>query len=165
MSKSKVEMPDQIGLLNSGPVEEVVDVIKPKVTDKPKGLVKQEYNGLFFAPELKKFVDPETDKPISDHTFEAASIMGIPANPLNYPTEDTVDWILEVVKGLPDFWYAKKIEAQWAFYSVSAKQWLVEVTKRSGSNLVFAPGLFAAMLIRHGEQSAINSLNAEFSKG
>lgn len=145
-----------------GPEPEPQPKPKPKVKTVNEPLVKQEYNGLFYAPALKKFVDPETDKPISDYTFENATIMGIPANPLNYPTVDTVDWILEVVKGLPDFWYAHKFAAHWAFFSVDAEQWLVEITKRNGRNLVFAPGFFAAMLFKHGEQTALSALNDEF---
>lgn len=132
-------------------------------------LVKHEYNGLWYAPELKKFVDPETDKPISDHTFEAPTIPGLPGthplSPVSYPTEDTVDWIVEAVKGLPDHWYAKKLKAEWAFFSTTYPQWLVEVTKRDGRSLVFAPGLFALLLFKHGEQIALSMLDSEFPKG
>jgi hypothetical protein len=162
---TKNAVPDQIGLFNSGPAEPDVPVVeKPKPAVK-KALVKQEYNGLFFSPELGKFVDPDTDKPISDFTFENAQIMGIPANPFDYPTEDTVDWILEVIKGLPNFWYAKKIVAPWSYFDATHKQWLVEATKRDGRNLVFAPGMFASSLFRHGEQTALSGLDASFPKG
>ncbi len=153
----------------------VVETVKPEpVKSKEKAaaktpLVKIEYNGLFYAPELKKFVDPETDKPISDFTFEQPVSQQLlhlpPGNPAEFPTEDTVDWVLEVVKSLPNFWYAHKYEVKTLFFTNTAKQWAVEVTKRDGRNLAFSPGLFAIALIKHGASIALNALDAEFPKG
>jgi len=152
-----------------------VETVKPEVV-KPKEkaaaktpLVKVEYNGLWYAPELKKFVDPETDVPISDFTFEQPFSQQLlqlpPGNPVQFPSEDTVDWVLEVVKSLPNFWYAHKYEVKTLFFSDTVKQWSVEVTKRDGRNLSFNPGLFAVALIKHGAPTALNALDAEFPKG
>lgn len=141
--------------------------VKPAVKKEP--LQKVEYNGLFYAPALKKFVDPETDVPISDFTFEWPHSQQLlfmpPGNPISFPTEDTTDWIMEVVKGLPNFWYARKIEQRALFLTDSAKQWTIEVVKRDGRALLFSPGLFAIVLIKHGEKIALESLDAEFPKG
>ena len=153
------------------PVEAEKKPVEPK-PEKPgvkKPLEKVKYNGLWYAPELKKFVDPETDKPISDFTFEQPVSQQLlhlpPGNPVHFPTEDTVDWVLEVVKSLPNFWYAHKFEVKPLFFTNSAKQWSVEVTKRDGRNLSFNPGLFAVALIKHGAPTALNTLDAEFPKG
>ncbi len=141
---------------------------KEKAAARPV-LEKLEYNGLWYAPELKKFVDPETDKPISDFTFEhpvSQQLLHLPpGNPIHFPSEDTVDWVLEVVKSLPNFWYAHKFEVKPLFFTNTAKQWSVEVTKRDGKNLAFNPGVFAIALIKHGATIALNALDAEFPKG
>ena len=141
--------------------------VKPPAVKKP--LTKVEYNGLFYAPEIKKFVDPETDIPIADYTFEWPHSQQLlfmpPGNPLSFPTEDTVDWIIEVVKALPNFWYAKKVEQKTLFLTDSAKQWTVEITKRDGRCLLFAPGLLAVAIIKHGVTLALECLDAEFPKG
>lgn len=142
---------------------------KPEKPGVKKSLEKVEYNGLWYAPELKKFVDPDTDVPISDFTFEQPFSQQLlqlpPGNPVQFPSEDTVDWVLEVVKSLPNFWYAHKYEVKTLFFSDTVKQWSVEVTKRDGRNLSFNPGLFAVALIKHGAPTALNALDAEFPKG
>lgn len=150
--------------------QEKPEAKKPKVEEPVrKALEKHEYNGLWYAPELKKFVDPETDKPVSEFTFEQPKSQQLldlpPGNPAQFPSEDTVDWVLEIVKGLPDFWYARKYEVRPLFFTDTVKQWSVEVTKRDGRNLSFNPGLLALALIRHGAPTALNALNAEFPKG
>lgn len=140
-----------------------------KAAVKAEPLEKHEYNGLFYAPALKKFVDPETDVPISDFTFEQPVSQQLlhlpPGNPISFPTEDTVDWVMEVVKAIPDFWYSRKLVQKPLFFTDSAKQFSVEITKRDGRSLLFAPGLFAVILIKHGEKIALESLDAEFPKG
>ena len=152
------------------PVVEKTDAVKtPEKLGIKKPLEKIETNGLWYAPDLKKFVDPETDKPISDFTFEQPRSQQLlhlpPGNPAEFPTEDTVDWVLEVVKSLPNFWYAHKYVVKTIFFTDSAPQWSIEVTKRDGRNLAFNPGLFAIALIKHGATTALQALDAEFPKG